>query len=168
VGKGTVEAFVQDLRHEGKMYGRLADVQGSAIPVCLGNMDLDRIYYLDVGVRIVHMLYMAWGGESLYHRTPSVPPATLEYEKQRSLQDVAGLVVHKDVRLENMLWNEENERVMLIDFERSMVYQRKRKLELSHVLDELSPNAKQPRLVTTPQERNEKLVQHTSMNVLVS
>jgi len=33
-----------------------------------------------------------------------------------------------------MLWNVENQRVMLIDFERSTVRQRKRKMEPSHVL----------------------------------
>jgi hypothetical protein len=161
VGKGTVEAFVQDLRHEGKMYDRLADVQGLIVPVCLGNMDLERTYYLDVGVRIVHMLYMAWGGECLDHHTPSVAPATLEYEKQRSLRDVACLVVHKDIRLENMLWNVENQRVMLIDFERSTVYQRKRKIELSHVLDELSPNAKQPRFTRNKAEVGTSVPSHS-------
>jgi len=167
VGKGTVKAFVQELRHEGKMYDVLANVQGSAVPVCLGNMDLDRTYFLDVGVRIVHMLYMAWGGEALYHDTPSVPSATLEHERQRSLGEVAHLVVHKDIRLDNMLWNVENQRVMLIDFERSVVNQRKRKMELSHVLDEVSTNAKQRRLITTTQ-KNEKAIRPTSANMLIS
>jgi hypothetical protein len=160
VGKGTVEAFVPDLRHEGKMYDRLADLQGSAIPVCLGNMDLDRTYYLDVGVRIIHILYMAWGGESLYHHTSPVSPATLESEKQRSLSDVARLVIHKDTRLENMLWNVENQRVMLIDFERSTVCQRKRKMEPSQVLDEMSPNAKQPRFTRNKAEVGTSIPSH--------
>ena len=56
VGKGTVEAFVPDLRHEGQVYERLEAVQGLAVPLCLGDMDLQRTHYLDVGVRIVHML----------------------------------------------------------------------------------------------------------------
>jgi Phosphotransferase enzyme family len=168
VGKGTVEAFVQDLRHEGEIYDRWADVQGSLVPVCLGNMDLNRTYYLDVGVRIVHMLYMAWGGESLYHQTPSVPSATLEREKQRSLKEFARSVLHGDIREENLLWNVETQRVMLIDFERSVLYQRKRKVEQSHILDEVSPNAKQLRLITPLQQRNEKAVQQIAANVLTT
>jgi len=140
------------------MYDVLANWQGSAIPVCLGNMDLDRTYYLDVGVRIVHMLHMAWGGESLYYETPSVAPAALEHEKQRSLGEVACSVLHKDPRLDNMLWNVEKQRVMLIDFERSVVVQKKRKIGLSHVLDEVSSNAKHLRLITTPHDKCETLV----------
>ena len=127
-------------------------MQGSAIPVCLGNMDLDRTYYLDVGVEIVHVLYMAWGGESLYHDTPSIAPAALEHEKQRSQGEVACSVFHKDPRLDNMLWNVEKQQVMLIDFERSVVIQKKRKTGLSHVLDEVSFDAKHRRLITTPRE----------------
>ncbi len=63
VGKGTVQAFVPDLRHEGDVYRRLAKLQGVVVPVCLGNIDLTEWYYLDVGVRILHMLLMSWGGE---------------------------------------------------------------------------------------------------------
>ena len=51
-----------DLRHEGKVYRQLEDLQGTAIPVCLGDIDLVEWYYLDVGVRILHMLLMSWGG----------------------------------------------------------------------------------------------------------
>jgi hypothetical protein len=143
VGKGTVEAFVPDLRHEGQVYERLEAVQGLAVPLCLGNMDLQRTYYLDVGVRIVHMLYMSWGGENMYERAPSIPPALLELEKQRSMSEVRRLgVVHRDLRLANMLWNEAHRRVMLIDFERSNIQSNKRPMEALEVLHELSPNKK--------------------------
>jgi thiamine kinase-like enzyme len=80
---------------------------------------------------------------------------------------VARLVVHKDIRLKNMLWNVENQRVMLIDFETSTVFQRKRKLELSHVLDKVSPNAKQQRH-TVPQRREQKALQQPRVSALIS
>ena len=60
VAKGTVEAFVDDLRHKGDIYYRLRSLQGSAVPVCLSNLDLKRTYFLDVGVKIIHMLLMSW------------------------------------------------------------------------------------------------------------
>lgn len=50
VGKGTVQAFVPDLLHEGKTYQRLAKLQGTAVPVCLRNIGLYQWYYLDLGV----------------------------------------------------------------------------------------------------------------------
>ena len=98
VAKGTVEAFVLDLRHEGHVYERMKKLQGTTVPVCLGNLNLERTYYLDVGVKIIHMMLMAWGGDSLYERTPPVPSA------QRSMTEVRQLgVIHRDARLANML-----------------------------------------------------------------
>lgn len=56
VGKGTVYAFVL---HEGCIYERLELLQGTAIPIHLGNIDLIEKYYLDLGVVIRHMLSMS-------------------------------------------------------------------------------------------------------------
>jgi hypothetical protein len=63
VGKGIVKAFVPDLKHEGQIHQRLERIQGKAVPVFLGNINLLEWYYLDVGVRIMHMILMSWGGE---------------------------------------------------------------------------------------------------------
>lgn len=155
VGKGTVKIFIQDLRHEGKIYERLVAMHGLVVPVCLGNIDLARTYYLDIGVRIIHMLFMVWGGECLYEYTLSISSEILEAEKQRSLKELAGSgILHNDLRLANMLWNNENQRVMLIDFERSVVFRSKRNREPSHILHELSPNVKRPRLLEEIPERD--------------
>ena len=146
MAKGKVKAFVVDLRHEGHMYNRLDSLQGSAVPVCLGNMDLNRTYFLGVGVKIVHMMFMARGGDNLYKHTPSVPSARLGKEKQRSMDEIRQLgVIHKDERLANMLWNESQDRVMLIDYERAVFSAAKRTREPI----EVSQNAlsyKKPRL----------------------
>ena len=131
VAKGSVEAFVIDLRHEGRAYDRLQSLQGSAIPVCLGNMDLEKTYFLDVGVKIIHIMLMAWGGVSLYEQTPPVPSALLEQEKQRSMGDIRQLgIFHKDEWLANMLWNESQNRLMLIDFRGRCSTQRNEKVSL--------------------------------------
>ncbi|KAH8585875.1 hypothetical protein B0O99DRAFT_646021, partial [Bisporella sp. PMI_857] len=63
VAKGTVPAFKAKLKHEGLVYRHLDQVQGELIPVYLGNISLVRPYFLDIGVRIVHMLLMSWAGE---------------------------------------------------------------------------------------------------------
>ncbi|KAL9117546.1 MAG: hypothetical protein Q9187_005917, partial [Circinaria calcarea] len=63
VAKGTVTAFEAKLKHEGLVYQHLDKVQGELIPVYLGNISLVRPYFLDVGVKIVHMLLLSWAGE---------------------------------------------------------------------------------------------------------
>lgn len=122
VAKGTVEAFVIDLVHEGKIYDRLQSLQGTVVPVCLGNMDFEIPYFLDVGVKIIHMMFLAWGGESLVRQTPCVHPERLQYERERTIREVRKLgVLQMDERSPNLLWNESAGRVMLIDFERARV-----------------------------------------------
>ncbi|KAK4071103.1 hypothetical protein Purlil1_13520 [Purpureocillium lilacinum] len=67
VSKGTIQVFIPDLEHEAAVYRRLEDLQGIHVPVFLGAVDLrslDRIYYYDHRVYIVHLTLMSWGGES--------------------------------------------------------------------------------------------------------
>jgi hypothetical protein len=59
--KGTVEAFIRRLKHEGRVYRYLDEVQAELISVFLGNISLIKLYYLDFGVRIVHMLLISVG-----------------------------------------------------------------------------------------------------------
>lgn len=63
VAKGTVPAFVQDLRHEAEVYRRLQAIQGIYMPICLRAADLVYPYYYDFRVRIVHIIFLSWGGE---------------------------------------------------------------------------------------------------------
>jgi hypothetical protein len=63
VAKEPVRAFKANLKHEGLVYRHLTEVQGEIIPVYLGNFSLTYPYFLDVGVKIVHMLLMSWAGQ---------------------------------------------------------------------------------------------------------
>ena len=58
VVKGTVTAFTAKLKYEGLVYRHLDEDQGELIPVYLRNISLVCPYFLDFGVRIVHMLLM--------------------------------------------------------------------------------------------------------------
>lgn len=42
VDKGTVLAFLKDLRHEAELYRCLTTAQGVHVPICLGSIDLDQ------------------------------------------------------------------------------------------------------------------------------
>ena len=102
--------------HEGRIYDRLKSVQGKLIPVYLGNIDLDQPW-LDLGIRITHMLLISWGGE----RIDKVKGGrTFDIEIKHFESQIARLgVQHEDIRLPNMLWSRETNAVIFIDFERA-------------------------------------------------
>ncbi|KAL8801686.1 MAG: hypothetical protein Q9182_004280 [Xanthomendoza sp. 2 TL-2023] len=115
VAKGTIDLYKEDLKREGRMYRHLHQFQGHFIPVYLGNIDLSIPWY-GVGIQIVHMLLLAHGGQEL--------PAELDREQDLQAKGfqqalAAKGVRHGDLRFPNMLWNQELQRVMFIDFERS-------------------------------------------------
>ncbi|TXB98086.1 hypothetical protein FocTR4_00017229 [Fusarium oxysporum f. sp. cubense] len=124
--KGTVRAFIQDLEHEAAVYERLKPIQGVHVPVFLGAVDLrsmNKTYYYDHRVYVVHMSFLSWGGCSI-DRAQRIGDMdrSLEDEAIRSLRAMHREgVAHKDVRLANMLFNPETSGVMVIDFERALL-----------------------------------------------
>ncbi|PSS25711.1 hypothetical protein M430DRAFT_33320 [Amorphotheca resinae ATCC 22711] len=140
VAKGTVEAFIPALKHEGRIYRHLIGFQGELIPVYLGNISLVKTYFLDFGVRIVHMLLMSWAGERAENLMSGLGRDFVEEIRRavRKLLDYG--VEHGDVRSPNVLWNAESKQVMLVDFERSTI------LKPASTLQEISPNSKRKNL----------------------
>ncbi|KAK1973496.1 hypothetical protein LZ30DRAFT_484883 [Colletotrichum cereale] len=126
VSKGTVRAFAKDLEHEAAVYERLQPIQGIHVPVFLGAIDLrsmNRIYYYDHRVYVIHMIFLSWGGYEL-DSTGIVGGGEeqIEGNAMRSLRAMHHQgVVHKDVRTANMLFNAEINGVMMIDFERALL-----------------------------------------------
>lgn len=120
--KCTVYAYVSDLIHEGSVYKQLEKIQGIYVPVCLGNIDLDRVFSYDWGVQITHMMFMSWGGNRV-DREPNLP--NLQLVTRQALDAIHAIhelgILHQDVMPRNLLWNEEVQRVMFIDFERSFI-----------------------------------------------
>ncbi|PHH80143.1 hypothetical protein CDD80_2681 [Ophiocordyceps camponoti-rufipedis] len=124
VCKGAVEGRIKVMRHEEEVYKRLQTVQGKHVPVCLGAIDLrtvNRGYYYDVGVKLVHLLFLSWAGNDLCEAdTRGKEKDQLEARAKLSLRAIHELgVVHKDVRLKNMVVKDESSDVMVIDFERA-------------------------------------------------
>ncbi|KAJ6171281.1 hypothetical protein N7470_000348 [Penicillium chermesinum] len=117
VGKGTTSELWKEVSREAQVYQVLGKAQGSAVPVFLGTIDLAQIYFLHGAGQIRHMLIMGWGGEST--ATMELTPSLLQ-EIRRSDKEIEGLgVIHGDLRRENVLWNEELGRALIIDFHRS-------------------------------------------------
>ncbi|GAB1319923.1 hypothetical protein MFIFM68171_10133 [Madurella fahalii] len=123
VGKGTIREYARYLSQEARVYGRLENLQGNAVPVFLGDVSLVNPYYLTArdalrfaGTSIVYMLLMSWAGEEATEAT--VPD--LAAEVARSLQALwSEGVIHGDERPANLLWSEERRRVMAVDFDRA-------------------------------------------------
>ncbi|KAH8799418.1 hypothetical protein F5884DRAFT_758446 [Xylogone sp. PMI_703] len=140
VAKGTVTAFKAKLKHEGLVYRHLDEVQGELIPIYLGNISLIRPYFLDVGVRIIHMLLMSWAGEQAREDLMLAMGRDLAVETSGAVTKMLSCgVEHRDVRPPNVLWNPEIRNVVLVDFERSEI------LNQVPVLQETSPNRKRKR-----------------------
>ena len=117
VGKGTTSRLWKEVSHEAEIYQVLRRAQGSAVPVFLGAISLAKIYFLHGAGEIRHMLLMAWGGEST---TKHKQRPVLRREISRSMEEVRSLgVIHQDLRPDNILWNEELKRALIIDFHRS-------------------------------------------------
>ena len=123
--KGTISTLIPYLRHEATVYKRLRSLQGVCIPVCLGTIDLVRPYYNN-GSRIVHMLFLSWGGTRIDRHIDRNNEGDMLAQATNSLQAIHRLgVLHHDAMPRNMLWNTEGGSVMFVDFERAKVVERK-------------------------------------------
>lgn len=104
------------MSREADIYRILQRVQGSAVPVFLGAIDLAQIYFLHGAGEICHMLLMGWGGESIRNIKQD---ETIQRAIARSERKIKSLgVFHQDLRSENILWNAELKRALIIDFHR--------------------------------------------------
>jgi hypothetical protein len=159
VGKGTVTAFEAKLKHEGLVYQHLDKVQGELIPVYLGNISLVCPYFLDFGVRIVHMLLMSWAGEQARKDLMITMGRDLAAETSGAVTKMLDCgVEHYDVRPPNVLWNPEIRNVVLVDFERSEI------LKQVPVLQETSPNRKRKHLHFAPEASRRSLSDRLVIN----
>ena len=116
VAKGTIVQYRRDLKREGRMYRRLNQFQGQSIPVYLGNLDLAIPWY-GFCTRIVYMMLLSYGGPEL----PGYPTPEQDLESKAFERALAAVgVKHGDMRFPNMLWNQELQRLVFIDFERAV------------------------------------------------
>ena len=135
VAKGMERIQRKHLIHESKVYDHLRSLQGSCIPVSLGVVDLVLPYYYDAGIYF-SMLFLSWGGRSLHQCITAKNEALILDQVNTTLRELhRQQVLHKDVEPRNWLWNEQQGRLMIVDFERAEIRSRS-------PLGTLSPNRK--------------------------
>lgn len=75
-----------------------------------------QIYFLHGAGEIRHMLLMGWGGESVGHIKHDEAVQRAISKSKRKIRRCG--VIHEDFRSENILWNVELKRALVIDFHR--------------------------------------------------
>ncbi|KAI0860681.1 hypothetical protein F4860DRAFT_193211 [Xylaria cubensis] len=161
VGKGILHQFhLNRLQHESQAYLQLERFQGQVIPVYLGIVNLAEPwgYSLPGGYQVLHMLLMSWAGEMASVSTPGYAEELDELEGKLWNEGVS----HEDVRRPNVLWNQERNGLMLIDFDRAIFRQPAPHKQVTKLIktgtkrgrpvnDILEKSAKRARTGNTPQ-----------------
>ncbi|KAI1463978.1 uncharacterized protein F4812DRAFT_463035 [Daldinia caldariorum] len=125
VAKGVQSDNLARLQHENKVYDQLRTIQGKYVPVCLGTIDLVRPYYYNGGI-FKHFLFLGWAGRPFFDlpdqadKTAIVNAVTAGFKAVHELH-----VLHGDAEPRNIVYNPYNGEVMIVDFERSKLLNRK-------------------------------------------
>ncbi|KAG6127490.1 hypothetical protein E4U12_005843 [Claviceps purpurea] len=130
VSKGTVAGHIEHLEHEARVYERLKPIQGRYVPVCLGALDLRTMgkdYWIYFDTKVVHMMFMSWGGFRLEEN--KLEELEVLHELAWADEGIDTLhavhkegVLHCDVRWANILYSPHTNGIMLIDFERAELF----------------------------------------------
>ncbi|KAI7976015.1 hypothetical protein EIK77_000928 [Talaromyces pinophilus] len=124
VGKGVPIDFIECAKREEMIYFHLRAIQGQFVPVVFGGLDLRQPFSYDGIVMMVHLTLMSYAGRNLA-RQHDFDEAQLIAQAETSLHAIHNLgVLHSDPIPGNMIWNEEDQRVMFIDFERARYQKR--------------------------------------------
>ncbi|KAL1581966.1 hypothetical protein WHR41_09570 [Cladosporium halotolerans] len=120
VAKCTPMDFVAYLRHEATIYERLRTIQGHCVPVHLGNLDLERPYYYEGIAKLVHVMFLGYGGTPITRRWTNLNQDSALGQVEKCLRAIHERgVLHRDVMPRNILWDCDSGRVTVIDFERA-------------------------------------------------
>ena len=140
VAKATCEVYIPYLQHEGRIYDQLEILQGKTIPVYLGNINLERPWF-DLHVRLTHMLLMSWAGEKRAKEVEGKEHLRAHIKAFQASTQRLG-ILHDDLHSNNILWNDQLQRPMFIDFEGATEVARE-------ALQEVSTNRKRKQSLET-------------------
>ncbi|KAK6007363.1 hypothetical protein QM012_004177 [Aureobasidium pullulans] len=118
------------LQNELAIYARLQDMQGSFVPVCCGSISVSEPI-LSASDRVIqHLLLLSYAGDALDSATYADPEAKTDFARFKPLllpwlhEMHKRLVIHGNVERRNMVFEEASQHLMLIDSERSRLYEK--------------------------------------------
>ncbi|KAF4980715.1 hypothetical protein FZEAL_3330 [Fusarium zealandicum] len=126
VAKGVEAMDTKQLRYENSIYGRIRDLQGQAVPVCLGTIHLVAPYYFDSGV-YVHFMLLSYGGRSIFREVKTVDAALADKVITVLNRLHQHGILHRDAEPRNVLYDKGSGKCMMVD------------LMLAEVLDRQQP-----------------------------
>ena len=149
VGKGSRSDQVPTLRHELGIYESIHPLQGNAVPVCLGLLELKGPYYLPSPNHLTHFLLLSFGGFRLSRWSKLLPPADEVISSAvTALKKLHAFnLTHRDFCVENLLWSTELHSVMIVDFGKSIL------LEIPDIFPSVRHN------LSSGQKRHRRVVQ---------
>ncbi|KAF4126975.1 hypothetical protein GMORB2_0712 [Geosmithia morbida] len=134
VAKGMQRAHGQFLRHENAMYDRLIRIQGTHIPVCVGNVELVLPWHCDGRVNF-HFMFLSWAGRPLLDCPGRLDEAAVADGVAKIFTAMHILrVLHHDAEPRNILCDE-NGSLVAVDLERAKFHDRP-------PLGDMSPNSR--------------------------
>ena len=123
VAKGMESLDRELLQHENAMYDRLKDIQGTYIPVCLGNIQLVKPCHYDSGV-YTHFMFLGWAGRALFECRGRLDEAAVADGVAKIFTAIhKRRVLHRDAEPRNVLCDE-NGKIMAVDLERATFHGR--------------------------------------------
>ncbi|RYN64987.1 hypothetical protein AA0119_g11514 [Alternaria tenuissima] len=129
VAKACPIELAPRLEWEAKIYHRLRPIQGTHVPVHLGNIDLEVPYYYEGICELKHMMFLSYGGKRMDKHPAADSKLFVSQQTEASVQAVRLLgVLHTDLAKRNMLWEDRTRRMMVIDFERARIVEPRRPL----------------------------------------
>lgn len=140
VAKGVKKESLRTLQHENNVYKRLQSIQGKHVPVCLGLADLILPYYVN-GTMFTYFMFLGFGGAPIrnwiaimqanqernsgdshwrqFDRKVLIKAVTEAFSQIHALQ-----VIHHDAEPRNILYDEQTQKLMVVDFERAELRER--------------------------------------------
>ncbi|ORX33690.1 hypothetical protein BD324DRAFT_653986 [Kockovaella imperatae] len=128
IGKGFHTDDVYWFNREVEAYQRLESFQGDILPVCSGSLTLEEEIQIHAGDKAIkYLVFLSYGGTPILHLKRRDPDAfRLRYRRPilACLEQMhEHQVIHGDAEIRNVLWNENTDRVLFVDFERSRLYE---------------------------------------------
>ena len=152
VAKATPIWFTKRLEQEAAIYKRLGPIQGTYVPVCLGSIDTEKPYRYDGIAELERMMFLSYGGkrlDKLLDNLTGKDKLLIAEQLDKSTKAIHSLgVLHTDLELRNMLWDEDRQQLTVIDFERAQVRQPRR------ILGDISANQKSTTRASTDAKKS--------------